>query len=122
MSDVVFQHGRVSFTLGLDAIVQLAESAADEFEAGGTGPAHVRAAALGLLLLAELGAVGLGAGGDHPLPPGVEIGESEDVGGILADGERRIAPYEDLLRRLGWERDRDYLHRACDPLGMVYVR
>lgn len=111
--------------LSLEAVVLLAEAAADELEAvgGSAGPSlHVRGAALGLLLLAELGARGFGSGGDHPLPPGVEIGESEDGGGILADGERRIAPYEALLARLGWERDRDYLHRGCDPLGMVYVR
>jgi hypothetical protein len=113
--------------LPLDLVVQLAEAAADELESAERGDdvdarVYVRSAALGLLLLAELGAVAFGAGGGHPMPPGVSIGESEDISGTLADGERRIAPHEDLLRRLGWVRDPEYLHRNCDQLGMVYTR
>lgn len=113
--------------LPIDAIVRLAEAAAAELEAADRGdPAdprvRVRSAALGLLLLGELGADAFFAGGDHPMPPSVAIGESEDISGTLADGERRIAPYEELLHRLGWVRDPEYLHRDCDQLGMVYAR
>jgi hypothetical protein len=113
--------------LPLDLVVHLAEAAADELEAAERGDdvdvrVYVRSAALGLLLLAELGACAFGSGADLPLPPGVAIGESEDVLGTLADGERRIAPHEELLRRLGWVRNPSYLHRDCDQLGMVYTR
>ncbi len=121
--------GSAPNALPLDTIVRLAEAAATELEAADAGQVtdrrvYVRSAALGLLLLGELGAVGFGSGDDgyHPIPPSVALGESEDIGGTMADGERRIAPCEDLLRRLGWERDRDYHHRACDQLGVVYTR
>lgn len=120
MSDVVTEYGCVKMALTIDVIVRFAEEAAAKFEtaiaSGATADQNVRlrSGALGLLLLAELGATAFGAYAD--LPPSV------DVGANLADGEQTIAPYETLLRRLGWERNAAYVHRACDPLEMVYTR
>lgn len=107
--------GPADVDITYDAICMLAVSAALQLERATSdvarGPLRLRCAALGALLLAELGAQSLSSyvGGDHFA--GVMIRGDED------DAElRRHAP---LLRRLGWrvpdERRHWLLVRYAEP-------